>query len=154
MSWQDAQSYCRKHHDDLATVSDQEDDAAIRAMKPGRAFWIGLRDDVGSWEWALRTEDAEVMNGSIFWGESQPDNKGGVERCVSMTTDGLWFDLNCTIKMPFVCFDGETPSRSSRSQILITWRLIPPKSKHDGVHRKTWKSPGIFINGCFQAYKK
>lgn len=43
MNWSDAQSYCRDHHTDLATVRSSTDNSKILKLLPNNEqFWIGL----------------------------------------------------------------------------------------------------------------
>ncbi|TNN49879.1 C-type mannose receptor 2 [Liparis tanakae] len=120
MSWRDAQEYCRGRYDDLATISDEGDNDAIGTMETVRAFWIGLLDDVDSWEWALKKQNEKGKDDYRRWEEGEPDNAGGTQRCVTMTKDGLWTDVSCTLEMPFVCFDdAENPYKLLTT--AMTW---------------------------------
>ncbi|KAG7261511.1 hypothetical protein CRUP_010318, partial [Coryphaenoides rupestris] len=51
MTWMDAQSYCREHYDDLATIDSLEDQQRLEEAAQGfsGSAWIGLYDDVKSW---------------------------------------------------------------------------------------------------------
>ncbi|KAG5276299.1 hypothetical protein AALO_G00130350 [Alosa alosa] len=48
-TWIAAQSYCREHYVDLASIESQEDEELVWNVTEGRPVWIGLFKD--SWEW-------------------------------------------------------------------------------------------------------
>uniref|UniRef100_A0A3B1J2Y9 C-type lectin domain-containing protein n=1 Tax=Astyanax mexicanus TaxID=7994 RepID=A0A3B1J2Y9_ASTMX len=76
--------------------------------KGGEFVWIGLdRGDTGKWRWSLPDGNAyTVEDTDQNWRSGEPDNRGGIEFCVSMfKQDGKWFDDNCESKHTFVCFD-------------------------------------------------
>ncbi|XP_033987759.1 uncharacterized protein LOC117483508 [Trematomus bernacchii] len=51
MTWTQAQSYCREHHTDLASVRNQTEHQQIFELFPGgNPYWIGLYRD--SWKWS------------------------------------------------------------------------------------------------------
>ena len=112
MNWVEAQSFCRAHYSDLATIYDEDAIDRINKMLTNwdKSFWIGLYDDVNGWKWSLAGEHFYAGVGEDYkhWQENQPDNAGAAEHCVSMMEDGLWRDNSCTlIKMPLICFRGE-----------------------------------------------
>lgn len=112
MSWVEAQGYCRAEYGDLATISSENTNSRIHNMTKDldAAFWIGLYDDVNSWNWSLVGEQFYdgVRTDFRQWQAGQPDNAGSVEHCASMTEDGLWRDYSCTlVKRPLICFRGE-----------------------------------------------
>ncbi|XP_036419930.1 macrophage mannose receptor 1-like isoform X2 [Colossoma macropomum] len=102
VTWRKAQSYCREHYKDLASVRNQTENQQIYTA--GKAlenylFWIGLFSD--SWKWSDQSTSS-----FRYWASDQPDN--GNENCaaVSMTTQdamGRWYDVNCAEKIPFIC---------------------------------------------------
>lgn len=50
MSWMDAQSYCRQHYADLASVRDEYENQQIQLISSSRQIWIGLYR--GPWKWS------------------------------------------------------------------------------------------------------
>ncbi|XP_048019665.1 macrophage mannose receptor 1-like [Megalobrama amblycephala] len=100
MAWRDAQSYCRQHHTDLASISSAEQQNLIRNQA---SLWIGLFLD--SWQWS------DSGNLSFrYWTEGQPSQSSGSE-CVGMSRNnsGKWAHESCDLKRPFICHGGEFP---------------------------------------------
>uniref|UniRef100_A0A3Q1IXT0 C-type lectin domain-containing protein n=1 Tax=Anabas testudineus TaxID=64144 RepID=A0A3Q1IXT0_ANATE len=50
MTWTDAQSYCRVHYTDLASVRNQAENDQIWLMLQNQYTWIGLYRN--SWKWS------------------------------------------------------------------------------------------------------
>ncbi|XP_073326658.1 C-type lectin 1-like [Pagrus major] len=114
MTWTEAQSYCRDHHTDLASVRNTAENQEVKDVIPsGEAAWIGLFRD--SWKWS------DGSNSSFrYWdqGYGQPDNYGGnMEDCVvaALGRDGKWFDIPCGLKRPFVCY---SPLPTTTRQVI------------------------------------
>ncbi|XP_030635188.1 macrophage mannose receptor 1-like [Chanos chanos] len=107
-TWTEAQTYCREHYTDLATIDNQEDtDELIKTVK-GDAdhVWIGLEKSGDmKWQWSLgdttfyREGEMEFRN----WAVDQPDN---TTDCVYMK-NGKWHDYNCEDAFSFICYDGK-----------------------------------------------
>ncbi|XP_073326622.1 C-type lectin lectoxin-Phi1-like [Pagrus major] len=100
MTLTEAQSYCRDHHTDLASVRNTAENQEVKDLiPPGGIAWIGLFRD--SWKWS------DGSNSSFrYWAQGQPDNDGGIEDCVvaHLGRDGKWWDVPCDLKRPFVCY--------------------------------------------------
>nr|KAG5703771.1 hypothetical protein BaRGS_009569 [Batillaria attramentaria] len=70
------------------------------ATKAGGPTWLGGTDNAmeGTWKWS--------SSGNLFtftdWGQSQPDNNGGIENCLHMrrSDNYRWNDANCTACSP------------------------------------------------------
>ncbi|KAK0139896.1 Aggrecan core protein [Merluccius polli] len=78
MTWQDAQSYCRERHSDLATISNSRDNNIALKSKTNSAendVWIGLNNNntQGAWRWSEDSSDASFYN----WNKGPPP---GMER--------------------------------------------------------------------------
>uniref|UniRef100_A0A667X6G2 C-type lectin domain-containing protein n=1 Tax=Myripristis murdjan TaxID=586833 RepID=A0A667X6G2_9TELE len=77
MTWSEAQSYCRQHYTDLATVSSEEDVAklndAVGSYREGHV-WIGLYDDINNWRWSLQNKSYYGEGEAEFrmWASSEP----------------------------------------------------------------------------------
>jgi len=108
MTWTDAQSYCREHFVDLATVDSMEDMQGLinQTNNPGDWVWIGLTRDrsVSSWKWSLsgsqfyREGETEYRN----WAQPEPITGQPCAALVS-TEAGVWRDYACTNTYSFVC---------------------------------------------------
>ncbi|XP_059381521.1 macrophage mannose receptor 1-like [Carassius carassius] len=105
-SWSEAQSYCREHHTDLASIRNEDENYRIRTiLSYYSVVWIGL----------YRTRSWSDQSNSSFsnWRTGQPDNAGFCEYCtaVSFSDSGSWTDENCNIAFPFICYSGLASSR-------------------------------------------
>ncbi|KAI4798236.1 hypothetical protein KUCAC02_022194 [Chaenocephalus aceratus] len=103
MNWTDAQSYCREHHTDLASVRNLTESQQIDDLLPeGDWCWIGLYRD--SWKWS------DGSNSSFkYWAENKPDLRA-LKVCVAaaFNNSGKWEDLDCGLEKPFICY-GPVP---------------------------------------------
>ncbi|XP_030635174.1 macrophage mannose receptor 1-like [Chanos chanos] len=112
-TWTEAQTYCREHYTDLATLDSEEDtDELIKAVDTQNSHlahghvWIGLRQgDSEKWLWSLTgTHFCRETNFSN-WDNGEPNNRGRKEDCVEMLRDGKWNDKKCEVSHAFVCYD-------------------------------------------------
>uniref|UniRef100_A0A671Q183 C-type lectin domain-containing protein n=1 Tax=Sinocyclocheilus anshuiensis TaxID=1608454 RepID=A0A671Q183_9TELE len=93
MNWHDAQTHCRSHEIDLATVTNDTENAFLANVldsENDRNAWIGLSKRQGLWQW--QWSDNSSVSSSVQWESGQPDNVNGTEDCVSADTDGLMAD--------------------------------------------------------------
>ncbi|KAK1898331.1 Aggrecan core protein [Dissostichus eleginoides] len=100
MNWTEAQSYCREHHTDLASVRNPAENQQLVELSPAGGYnaWIGLYRD--SWKWS------DGSNSSFkYWAENKPDLRA-FKVCVAAAFDnsGKWEDLDCGVKKPFICY--------------------------------------------------
>ncbi|XP_049328990.1 C-type mannose receptor 2-like [Astyanax mexicanus] len=97
-TWREAQSYCREHHTDLASVRNESERWQISAAGSGDNFWIGLYKD--SWKWS------DQSNSSFrYWESNQPEQS----KCAaaSVNDQGQWHDIECRDQCPFICHENE-----------------------------------------------
>ncbi len=102
MNWRDAQMHCRSHERDLATITDDTENAFLTKVlfyKYDWDAWIGLSKNLSQWHWSDQTD---VLWSSIKWNNSQPSNTA-VKGCASVDTEGLMADNNCSTPLPFYC---------------------------------------------------
>uniref|UniRef100_A0A667WL70 C-type lectin domain-containing protein n=1 Tax=Myripristis murdjan TaxID=586833 RepID=A0A667WL70_9TELE len=98
-TWAEAQSYCRQHHTDLASVRNQDENREMVTLVPSRKkVWIGLFRD--SWKWS----DGSATSFQN-WNERQPEHRIK-ESCVASRA-GKWENLPCASKLFFACYSGE-----------------------------------------------
>ncbi|XP_070696447.1 C-type mannose receptor 2-like [Pempheris klunzingeri] len=114
LSWPEAQSYCREHHTDLASVRTMAENQRVKELLgPGEEVWIGLFRE--SWKWS------DGSNSSFrYWSLYEPNNYYGNEMCVmaDFGNSGKWEDWSCDKKTAFICYrDGPV------SQKVINVRL-------------------------------
>ncbi|KAI9515673.1 hypothetical protein NQZ68_023323 [Dissostichus eleginoides] len=105
MNWTEAQSYCREHHTDLASVRNLTENQQLVELSPAGGYnaWIGLYRD--SWKWS------DGSNSSFkYWAENKPDLRA-FKVCVAAAFDnsGKWEDLDCGVKKPFICYRPAVP---------------------------------------------
>ncbi|XP_056295800.1 L-selectin-like [Pseudoliparis swirei] len=106
MNWTEAQSYCRKHHTDLASVRNMEENQVVQNLNPSNTYiWIGLFRD--PWNWSDGSE-------SLFrnWNHQEPRiPDGSSKKCVAadFSADGQWEILDCNVKSAFICYDDFVP---------------------------------------------
>uniref|UniRef100_A0A3B3CB26 C-type lectin domain-containing protein n=1 Tax=Oryzias melastigma TaxID=30732 RepID=A0A3B3CB26_ORYME len=117
MTWTEAQSYCRGHHTDLASVRNMEENQKIMGIKPpGGQVWLGLR--TGTWAWSSAST-AVYRN----WAEREPNDSGD---CVVANFDdtGKWEDWNCNDSKAFICYHGKKFHKEAFILfiIIIFWR--------------------------------
>lgn len=95
MNWTDAQTYCRKHYTDLASVRSSAENEEIKNLVESFS-WIGLYRE--SWKWS----DGQLMRMASFsnWDDNQPNKIK--DSCVT-TTQRKWKAQLCEAKYAFVC---------------------------------------------------
>ncbi|XP_034001457.1 C-type mannose receptor 2-like [Trematomus bernacchii] len=113
-TWDEAQSYCREHFTDLATVSDMRDVERLTNSSQTTGAWIGLRSinegDIKVWHWSLPGEkynptecDPEC---GPEWDTDEPNNAGvDPQNCVMITHSKKWSDVFCCKKLKFICYN-------------------------------------------------
>ncbi|XP_046699143.1 macrophage mannose receptor 1-like [Silurus meridionalis] len=95
LTWSDAQSYCRPHHTDLASVRNSAENSIVKSLSVSGGSWFGLFRD--TWKWSDQTN----FN-SIPWLAGQPDNSLKQENCV-LFLNGVTADVLCSKIIPFFC---------------------------------------------------
>ncbi|XP_058865231.1 macrophage mannose receptor 1-like [Acipenser ruthenus] len=105
-TWTEAQQYCREHHTDLVSIKSASENEDLAKKVQGKTFWIGLFND--PWKWSHQGDNYTFHN----WANEQPNNMGGNEKCViigvrdgASQSRGEWHDKDCSLKLPFFCFD-------------------------------------------------
>ncbi len=104
MNWTEAQTYCRKHNTDLATVNDQTDlDELLKTVPKGFKdyIWIGLYRTNAKAPWVFSDGSNSLFR---LWHPGQPNNYDGIQHCVYTASDGYWNDWSCTDKLAFICY--------------------------------------------------
>ncbi|XP_069823654.1 CD209 antigen-like protein E [Dendropsophus ebraccatus] len=96
-SWFDALASCTRQNSKLLILTSREEVESLRPLMSGKIYWIGLIKFISIWMWL----DGTPLSFS-FWSPNEPNNVGGNEFCVEMKSDG-WNDLNCVIKMHYIC---------------------------------------------------
>ncbi|XP_066502968.1 macrophage mannose receptor 1-like [Hoplias malabaricus] len=113
-TWTEAQSYCREHFVDLASVRNQQENMDI-FTKTSENIIINFSDGLWPvWIGLYRTKTWSDKSNSSFtyWMEGEPDNgRNSVDdlldqHCtvVSLGHWGQWSDENCLSTFPFICY--------------------------------------------------
>ncbi|XP_067383963.1 macrophage mannose receptor 1-like isoform X2 [Channa argus] len=102
MTWTQAQTYCRTHYTDLASVRNQNENQNILGLVPsGQRVWIGLFRD--SWKWFDGSSSS-----FMYWRTTtkEPNNTQKKETCVAanFAASGQWEDWKCDYRKAFICY--------------------------------------------------
>ncbi|XP_048051857.1 secretory phospholipase A2 receptor-like [Megalobrama amblycephala] len=101
MTWKDAQTYCRQHHDDLSTVNKEEAQLLSRNPEINHLyFWIGLHmspNNPEKWIWS-GGEDEQIDN----WDTGEPD-RITQECCAVRKYNYKLHNVLCSWTLPFYC---------------------------------------------------
>ncbi|XP_070786297.1 C-type mannose receptor 2-like [Enoplosus armatus] len=129
-TWKDAQTHCREHHTDLATVYDVTDMTRLRdSTKNQDEAWIGLYSNPGGdnrrWHWSL--PGVEFNDRETEWGAGEPYNGQPLENCVWLDNKKLTDD-ECTNERKFICYD-ET-KKLNKSFHLIDNQMTWPEAQN------------------------
>jgi hypothetical protein len=123
LSWKAASDKCRQDGADLVSIQDQEENSYLIAVSNDlsaatpsmRRFWIGLTDqgEEGNMAWS----NGDRL-GFTSWGPRQPSvhrKKRFDENCIVINSQnvGLWDDIACRKRHPYICKKAATPSLRS-----------------------------------------
>ncbi|XP_030018394.1 putative C-type lectin domain family 20 member A [Sphaeramia orbicularis] len=138
-TWTEAQSYCRRHYTDLATIENSSEvDQLINAVsdKSVSEVWIGLFSEV-DWRWS----DGYTGNESGYrrWcaGWSEPNFWAADQFCVFYCSSG-WWDYGCEEGLPFICFSGTQFVYINQS---LSWTAAQSYCRSNYVDLATVKNP-------------
>ncbi|XP_031733976.1 macrophage mannose receptor 1-like [Anarrhichthys ocellatus] len=97
MTWTEAQSYCREHHTDLASVRNMEEIQKVQKLvTSGQYVWIGLFRD--GWKWSDGS-DSSFRN----W-KTRPTGVSKTCAAADFSANGQWEGLNCDVMRAFICY--------------------------------------------------
>ncbi|KAI4808623.1 hypothetical protein KUCAC02_000676 [Chaenocephalus aceratus] len=112
MSRYEAQSYCREHFTDLATVSNMRDMERMRNSSQTTGTWIGLhmhtkRGGNKPWRWSL--PGVEYKESEALWENGEPKDS---ENCVEMdendeNDDCKWDVESCAEDNKLICYNDK-----------------------------------------------
>ncbi|KAG9331696.1 hypothetical protein JZ751_018400 [Albula glossodonta] len=94
-TWREAQSYCREHHTDLASVRNQTENQEIQQTR------INAKQTGESWKWSDQSSSSYHN-----WRSGEPNNFRRNEGCaeVRFGHSGKWNDRRCDEKQNFICY--------------------------------------------------
>uniref|UniRef100_A0A8C5CJ54 C-type lectin domain-containing protein n=1 Tax=Gadus morhua TaxID=8049 RepID=A0A8C5CJ54_GADMO len=119
-SWWDAQSYCRKHHTDLPSIRNLEENSLVYQIHNLQAWkWIGLHRN-------LRSTWSDGSNSSYRnWKDNIPPTRPAwtENNCtVALSNNGWqWADKQCNSKFNFLCNGGKICSILFQNVCSLTW---------------------------------
>lgn len=96
-----ARTACRDLGGDLATIRNPGVSRVFTSQYNWTSGWIGLttRPGVREWRWV---DDGSPLGDWTNWASGEPNNAGGNENCVSLTS-GAWNDTACNQNRASVC---------------------------------------------------
>lgn len=102
LSWNEAQKYCRDHHDDLSTLTSKEAKQVIEYQDINDwAVWVGLYKTPESSLWIWSGGENEPY----FWSPDEP-NELETEYCVVVAkSNSLLLNVNCHTPFTFFCME-------------------------------------------------
>uniref|UniRef100_A0A4W5N8D6 C-type lectin domain-containing protein n=1 Tax=Hucho hucho TaxID=62062 RepID=A0A4W5N8D6_9TELE len=99
-TWSEAQSYCRKEHTKLASVTNAAEVEAILKPDNNQPVLFDLKKYCGVWS---------DQSGSSYrnWDSDEPNWGDGGDYCGEVKSSGMWNDAGCHHTKNFICYDGE-----------------------------------------------
>ncbi len=99
VTWAEAQDGAATMGGHLVTITSAEENAFINSLSVGQA-WLGANDSAveGAFEWVAGPEAGTALT-YTNWQAGQPDNGGGVEDFVHISSDGTWNDQSGTTQI-------------------------------------------------------
>ncbi|XP_065150147.1 lymphocyte antigen 75-like [Paramisgurnus dabryanus] len=98
--WQDAQKYCREHHDDLSTASSQEAQQLASNPDVSDKLWVGL-NTLNSTEWIWSGGEKEAFD---YWDVGEPNTN--YEHCTAiLKSSSKLINVVCNRNYSFFCME-------------------------------------------------
>lgn len=113
VSWQEAQSRCKKMGGYLANLETVDEIIWLRGyrsmnLSPWWKFWIGgAKSDYSGWVW-IDGEGSQLPMMEEDWGPNQPDNMYDNQSCLAL------FGFHKNHMHRWMCFDDEDCSKDHR----------------------------------------
>jgi len=101
MSWKQAKRACRILGGELAYFQNEAELATFNELDFTEHTWLGMMRSKKGINF-LDVENREPITVSN-WNNGEPNNSGGVERCVEAYTNGKWNDQQCTDERQVTC---------------------------------------------------
>ncbi|XP_039467533.1 lymphocyte antigen 75-like [Oreochromis aureus] len=125
-SWGDAQSHCRDHYTDLASVRNQSESQQLKAIATSTT-WIGLYRN--SWKWS---------DGSTFsftnWFSNSPSTV--VTSSCGASSSVNWVNSNCIYTRKFVCFTAVSMRKVLKVQLKTTNTAVDMEGLKENILEK------------------
>ncbi|XP_053086714.1 putative C-type lectin domain family 20 member A [Pangasianodon hypophthalmus] len=120
MTFHDAQSYCRQHHTDLASVINEEENVIIKQLVSSNS-WFGLFRDL--WKWSDQSNFSTVS-----WVSGKPWGAGIDDNCANFIK-GQVDAAQCSEMMPFFCLSDFTKEQIMRMKVKSNQDVNDPAVK-------------------------
>jgi len=106
MTWLEAQSYCREHFTDLASIRDENEHQVVSEKVDEKHSWIGLYRKM--WNTWSDGSDSSYRR----WMSDRPSVQSATthsQACavLEIDLDMTWSDKTCAQALPFICNAGE-----------------------------------------------
>ncbi|KAI2663118.1 hypothetical protein H4Q32_028158 [Labeo rohita] len=122
MSWENAQTYCRTNHTDLATVQSNENWTRLQEAADEKAHssfaWIGLYRNINNWCWSYEEESLVFQS----WGSGYPKT---------------WLDAQTFCREHYTDL-ATIRSQDDNDQIINLIKYLS-NPVWIGLYRETWK---------------
>ncbi|CAG5125361.1 unnamed protein product, partial [Candidula unifasciata] len=101
-TWFEARQQCLDRSADLASITSSDENGFLTMMANKISinnFWIGLNDlDLETLGW---TDNSPLSY--VSWNANEPNDAYGEEKCVEISSRGLWNDAQCQQKFGYFC---------------------------------------------------
>ncbi|XP_056132647.1 low affinity immunoglobulin epsilon Fc receptor-like [Lampris incognitus] len=109
MDWCEARRYCRTHHTDLVSISNQTQNQEVISKGKNKTFWIGLLHD--EWEW----DDGGCSTSRNF----QPGYPAEADNNCVAVRGSKWKQWSCTNEAYSLCSKGSMKIKVINQK--LTW---------------------------------
>ncbi|XP_051800315.1 lectin-like [Acanthochromis polyacanthus] len=100
LTWEGAQSYCRKFHTDLASIRNEEERKLIQEAVPGK--W-GASVSLSRRTWYSWSDGTEHEFKNFLTGHPLAKTGDCATSVIGATDAGKWMEDHCDQKLPFMC---------------------------------------------------
>lgn len=113
----------------LFAVTDQDElefiyHALQRKPKTSTGWWTGLNDRKIEGQWQYDT-DFNIYKADLIPWDSEPNNSGGKDYCACIYSGGRYNDLDCSVKMGYICETYASGQNSKGHRAFIkTWTMM------------------------------
>ncbi|XP_066995415.1 hemolymph lipopolysaccharide-binding protein isoform X2 [Anabrus simplex] len=112
-TWPQAEEICESEGAHLVVISSkQEQEAVVRLFHENQENPVHYRNYllfVGIHDWFSTGQFRTILGqplqcaNYVDWANGQPDNATGTEHCASIFNNGQLNDINCNVRLPFMC---------------------------------------------------
>ncbi|XP_060556676.1 hepatic lectin-like [Ruditapes philippinarum] len=107
ITWFEARDTCRSIGGELARIGNKRENNFIKnTIKRSYpvSYWFGLHDTQSENFWQWSSSNGTYSLGKFSnWAPDEPNNAFGNEDCSVIWGNGEWNDIDCSLKMTFIC---------------------------------------------------